>query len=264
MKRQMSSAWLVSGWLVAITALPTAHGQTQVQTQVQARSEAQAPTQPASPASQPKARTPSVWARLMERARLAGKTAEKLVGKHHRAAEQVNHTQYDAMVAEHAKANGVPEALVHRVILRESRYQPQLIGRGGCIGMMQIKLGTARGLGYTGDAEGLRDANTNLTYGIKYLAGAYRAANGDHDRAVALYTTGYYEVAKRQRLDRARNPAAQPAPVLASAPKQDAAKQADKQTVKEAAKEAAKEVLPPAPDKNSAEASAKQLPEKGR
>ena len=32
--------------------------------------------------------------------------------------------EYDALVASHASANGVPEALVHRVIVRESRYQP--------------------------------------------------------------------------------------------------------------------------------------------
>ena len=105
------------------------------------------------------------------------------------------------MVASHASANGVPAALVHRVIVRESRYQPRLVGRGGTIGLMQIKLATARGLGYTGDAEGLRDPDTNLTYGVKYLAGAYRAANGDHDRAVHYYAAGYYEVAKRQRLE---------------------------------------------------------------
>jgi soluble lytic murein transglycosylase-like protein len=110
--------------------------------------------------------------------------------------------EYEAMVASHAGANGVPAALVHRVIVRESRYQPRLVGRGGTIGLMQIKLATARGLGYTGDAEGLRDPDTNLTYGVKYLAGAYRAANGDHDRAVHYYAAGYYEVAKRQRLAR--------------------------------------------------------------
>jgi len=91
--------------------------------------------------------------------------------------------EYDALVASLAAANGVPAVLVHRVIVRESRYQPGLVGRGGTIGLMQIKLPTARGLGYTGDAAGLRDPNTNLTYGIKYLAGAYRAANGDHARA---------------------------------------------------------------------------------
>ena len=110
--------------------------------------------------------------------------------------------EYEAMVASHASASGVPAALVHRVIVRESRYQPRLVGRGGTIGLMQIKLATARGLGYTGTAEGLRDPDTNLTYAVKYLAGAYRAAHGDHDRAVHYYAAGYYEVAKRQRLER--------------------------------------------------------------
>jgi len=33
---------------------------------------------------------------------------------------------YNALVARHAQANGLPEALVHRVIVRESRYQPGL------------------------------------------------------------------------------------------------------------------------------------------
>ncbi|MGY0572191.1 transglycosylase SLT domain-containing protein [Bradyrhizobium sp. RDM12] len=107
--------------------------------------------------------------------------------------------EYAEMVAMHARANGVPEALVHRVIMRESRYQPGLVGHGGTIGLMQIKLATARGLGYTGDAAGLRDPNTNLTYAVKYLAGAYHAANGDHDRAVRYFAGGYYYAAKRQR-----------------------------------------------------------------
>ena len=118
------------------------------------------------------------------------------------AIAQARHAEYDALVARHAKANAVPEALVHRVILRESGYQAELMGRGGTIGLMQIKLATARSLGYSGDAEGLRDPDTNLTYAVKYLAGAYRAANGDHDRAVHYYASGYYEVAKQQRLQR--------------------------------------------------------------
>src|SRR6476619_1381027 len=120
---------------------------------------------------------------------------------------------YDALVATHAQANGVPEALVHRVIVRESRYRPHLVGRGGTIGLMQIKLATARGVGYTGDAAGLRDPNTNLTYAVKYLAGAYRAANGDHNRAVAYYAGGYYYAAKRQRVRHSE-------PMLAGAPPQ--------------------------------------------
>jgi hypothetical protein len=137
------------------------------------------------------------------------------------AIAQAQHAEYDVLVARHAKANAVPEALVHRVIVRESGYRAALLGRGGTIGLMQIKLSTARSLGYTGDAEGLRDPNTNLVYGVKYLAGAYRAASGDHDRAVHYYASGYYEAAKLQRLERQR---LKPGPVLASAPPKDIAK----------------------------------------
>ena len=114
-------------------------------------------------------------------------------------AQAQQRAQYETLVTTHAQANGVPDALVHRVIVRESRYQPALVGRGGTIGLMQIKLATARGLGYTGTAEGLRDPNTNLTYAVKYLAGAWRAANGNHRRAVAYYAGGYYYAAKRMR-----------------------------------------------------------------
>lgn len=117
-------------------------------------------------------------------------------------AAQAQRADYEALVARHAGAHGVPAELVHRVIVRESRYQPRLVGRGGTIGLMQIKLATARGLGYRGDAEGLRDPDTNLAYGVKYLAGAYHAANGDHARAMRLYAAGYYRAAKRRRLGR--------------------------------------------------------------
>jgi soluble lytic murein transglycosylase-like protein len=104
---------------------------------------------------------------------------------------------YDALVARHAAANGVPASLVHRVIIRESRYNPRAVSRGN-YGIMQIRLGTARAMGYTGSAAGLLDADTNMTYAVKYLAGAYRAAGGNPDRAVAYYARGYYGEAKAQ------------------------------------------------------------------
>jgi soluble lytic murein transglycosylase-like protein len=108
----------------------------------------------------------------------------------------------DALIASHAKLNGVPEDLVHRVVVRESKYNPRAVGRGGALGLMQIKHATARSLGYTGPASGLLDADTNLTYAVKYLAGAYEAAGGDYNRAVAHYARGYYYAAKRQGLTR--------------------------------------------------------------
>ncbi len=68
----------------------------------------------------------------------------------------------------------------------------------GNYGLMQIRLGTARAMGYAGDADGLLDPDTNLTYAVKYLAGAYRAAGCDADRAVSYYQRGYYGAAKRE------------------------------------------------------------------
>jgi soluble lytic murein transglycosylase-like protein len=100
-------------------------------------------------------------------------------------------SSYEGMVAQHAGANGVPTSLVHRVIMRESRYNPRAVSMGN-YGLMQIRLGTARAMGYTGSAAGLLDAETNMTYAVKYLAGAYRAAHGNEALAVALYARGYY------------------------------------------------------------------------
>ena len=108
----------------------------------------------------------------------------------------MSRAEVDALVAAHAAANGVPATLVHRVIIRESRYNPRIIGKGGAMGLMQIKAATARGVGYGGSAAGLLDPQTNLTYAVRYLAGAYRLAGGNHDRAVSYYARGYYYAAK--------------------------------------------------------------------
>jgi soluble lytic murein transglycosylase-like protein len=98
---------------------------------------------------------------------------------------------YAELVAQHAAANNVPASLIHRVIMRESRYQARVVSAGN-YGIMQIRLGTARAMGYAGPAEGLLDAATNMTYAVRYLAGAYRAARGNEDLAIALYARGYY------------------------------------------------------------------------
>lgn len=105
----------------------------------------------------------------------------------------------EALIAKHAAANNVPEDLVRRVIKRESGGNPRAVSKGN-YGLMQIKLATARGLGYRGNAAGLLDADTNMTYAVKYLAGAYRVAGGNHARAVHYYAAGYYYAAKRKGL----------------------------------------------------------------
>ena len=112
-----------------------------------------------------------------------------------------------SLVARHAAENNVPQDLVLRVIKRESGGNPRVVYKGN-YGLMQIKLGTARALGYRGDAAGLLDAETNMTYAVKYLAGAYRAAGGNADRAVHYYAAGYYYATKRKglRADTTGNP----------------------------------------------------------
>jgi soluble lytic murein transglycosylase-like protein len=123
--------------------------------------------------------------------------------------------RFDALIARHASANHVPEALVRRIIHRESGGNPRAVSKGN-YGLMQIRLGTARALGYRGSAAGLLDANTNLTYAVKYLAGAYHVAGGNPDRAVHYYAAGYYYAAKRKGLIDPQ--ASRPTGALASAP----------------------------------------------
>jgi len=123
---------------------------------------------------------------------------------HHAARHHVRHAHHlayarvhavhngalDAMIARHAAANGLPIALVQRVVKRESGYNPRA-SHGGNFGLMQIRYTTARGVGYSGSAAGLLDPEVNLTYAVRYLAGAWRAAGGNASRAVSLYASGY-------------------------------------------------------------------------
>ena len=55
------------------------------------------------------------------------------------------HAGLDDLIAKHAAANNLPLALVHRVVKRESDYNPRCIYAGN-YGLMQIRLGTARSL----------------------------------------------------------------------------------------------------------------------
>ena len=98
----------------------------------------------------------------------------------------------------------MPESLIHRVVQRESGYNPAS-HVGPYWGLMQIRLDTARGMGYRGTARGLLNADANLKYAVAYLSNAYIVAGGDPDRAVALYAAGYYFEARRKGLlDRLR------------------------------------------------------------
>ncbi|WP_439273135.1 transglycosylase SLT domain-containing protein [Pseudochrobactrum sp. HB0163] len=104
-----------------------------------------------------------------------------------------------SLIGQYAAAYQVPERLVHRVVQRESRYNPAA-RNGPYFGLMQISHATARGMGYQGSPQGLLNANTNLRYAVKYLAGAYKVAGGNETQAVKFYARGYYYDAKRKGL----------------------------------------------------------------
>ena len=116
--------------------------------------------------------------------------------KHLRRVQHDANGNLDSLIAKYAAANDLPEALLRRVIKRESGGNAGVVYKGN-YGLMQIKLATARSMGYTGGAAGLLDADTNMAYAAKYLAGAYHVAGGNPDRAVHYYAAGYYYAAKR-------------------------------------------------------------------
>jgi soluble lytic murein transglycosylase-like protein len=103
------------------------------------------------------------------------------------------------LINQYADHYDVPRALVHKVVQRESDYRPRA-RNGPYYGMMQILPATARGMGFSGANEELLDAETNLTWAVKYLRGAWLVSDGDMDRAVMWYARGYYYEARNRCL----------------------------------------------------------------
>ena len=103
------------------------------------------------------------------------------------------------LLADYAKRYDMPETLLRRIVKQESGFNPAA-RHGPYWGLMQLRLDTARGVGYRGTGAGLLDPDTNLTYGAAYLANAWRVSGGHEGRAMSLYRGGYYYEAKRRRL----------------------------------------------------------------
>jgi len=91
--------------------------------------------------------------------------------------------QLRALIVKHAQINDVPVELVQRVVVRESTHRPGA-RNGPYYGLMQILPATARSMGFRGQPSDLLDAETNLTYAVRYLRGAWLVSDGDMDRAV--------------------------------------------------------------------------------
>ncbi|WP_201859887.1 lytic transglycosylase domain-containing protein [Microvirga soli] len=94
------------------------------------------------------------------------------------------------LIARYATENGLPYELADAVIRIESRYNAGA-RNGPNMGLTQINVRTAQSLGYKGDAAGLLEAETNLRFGLKYLATAYKLAGGDTCGTILRYQFGH-------------------------------------------------------------------------
>ena len=113
-------------------------------------------------------------------------------------AQELPHSaELDAAIVRAAKRHGVPEHLVRRIVMRESRYNPRARNHSFW-GLMQISYPTARSMGFKGTPEQLLNPVTNLAYAVPYLANAFVAAGRREDAAVRLYASGYYATAKNR------------------------------------------------------------------
>lgn len=102
-----------------------------------------------------------------------------------------DHAPILALIEKHAAASGIPAAFARAVVRIESNFNPKATGRQREVGLMQIKYETARGIGFAGTREELYDPDTNLKWGMKYLAMAWKLGGATPCGAVLRYQAGH-------------------------------------------------------------------------
>jgi soluble lytic murein transglycosylase-like protein len=103
------------------------------------------------------------------------------------------------LIAKHARANAIPEALADAVAHVESSYVTTAVGGVGEIGLMQLRPTTAAMLGFAGTHEELFQPDVNIRYGVLYLAQAWRMTKGDLCQTLMKYRAGHGETRMTQR-----------------------------------------------------------------
>lgn len=92
-----------------------------------------------------------------------------------------------------ARRAGLPPEIAEAVAHTESGFNPRVVGADGEIGLMQVLPSTARMMGFSGTLAELATPETNIRYGVTYLAQAWRLAGGDLCTAVMKYRAGHGE-----------------------------------------------------------------------
>jgi soluble lytic murein transglycosylase-like protein len=102
-------------------------------------------------------------------------------------------TRYRAIIVKEATQAGLVPEIAEAVMAVESGFNPGAVGGVGEIGLMQILPSTARMLGFSGSLADLAVPETNIHYGVTYLARAWRLAGGDLCTATMKYRAGHGE-----------------------------------------------------------------------
>lgn len=94
-----------------------------------------------------------------------------------------------------ARRQGVPVALAHAVTHVESRFRCNAVGPrtrvGRGRGPLQIMPGSARALGFTGDARRLATCDEGLRYGMKHLARCWERSGRSYAGAATCHVQGW-------------------------------------------------------------------------
>ena len=102
---------------------------------------------------------------------------------------------YQELITTHARANGIPAALVASVIMHESKFAENAKSHRGALGLMQIMPETGKWIaGELSDEsfspEDLKNPETNIRYGTWYLGWLLRDFGGNEALALAAYNAG--------------------------------------------------------------------------
>lgn len=100
-------------------------------------------------------------------------------------------TRFLPLIAREAAGTGLPLAVADAVARIESGYDPTVVGSVGEVGLMQVRPTTAAMLGFRGTVAELASPEINVRYGVRYLAEAWRRADGDLCRALMKYRAGH-------------------------------------------------------------------------
>ncbi|MCB1747561.1 MAG: lytic transglycosylase domain-containing protein [Gammaproteobacteria bacterium] len=106
-----------------------------------------------------------------------------------------NRKKYEPAIAGAAKANRLPEALLHAVITAESAYDPDAVSSAGAVGLMQLMPATAQRYG----VGNRRDPNANVSGGTRYLRDLLDLFDNNVVLALAAYNAGENAVIKHGR-----------------------------------------------------------------